>query len=129
MKKNTLFFAAILGATGILLGALGAHALKKVLSPDQLTSYETAVRYQLYHALFLVAVGVLVEIRPHKLLTRAAQLGFAGTLCFSGSIYVLVFTQIGGIFGLVTPLGGVLLVAAWSFLAIWAFQYKKNTAL
>lgn len=126
MKKTAFFSGALLGATGVILGALGAHALQKVLNPQQLASFETAVRYQMYHAFLLIVLGLIGELRPHKLLHIAMRLTIAGVLCFSGSIYVLLFTGIGGLFGLVTPLGGLLMIAAWAIIAFWAVaRYEK----
>jgi uncharacterized membrane protein YgdD (TMEM256/DUF423 family) len=112
--QRTLAAAGVLLATGIMAGALAAHALRDVLQPRQLESLHTAVNYQLFNTLGLLAVGVLLRdtalaVTP---LQRVPVLLIAGIVCFSGSIYALLA---GGPrwLGPVTPLGGVLLIAAW----------------
>jgi uncharacterized membrane protein YgdD (TMEM256/DUF423 family) len=112
--QRTLAAAGVLMATGIMAGALAAHALRDVLQPRQLESLHTAVNYQLFNTLGLLAVGVLLRdtalaVTP---LQRVPVLLIAGIVCFSGSIYALLA---GGPrwLGPVTPLGGVLLIAAW----------------
>ena len=115
-NTNIASIAALLAATGVLLGALGAHALKAMLTPDQLLSFETAVRYQLYHALALL---VIQDIHAHTQLRHIAAINkcmLAGTLCFSGSIYALLATHIK-LLGPITPIGGLLLIVAWILLA------------
>jgi uncharacterized membrane protein YgdD (TMEM256/DUF423 family) len=124
MKKNasfpTLTTAAVVGASAVLLGALGAHALKKVLDPQALASFETAVRYQMFHAVALLAT----YHRHHGWWSKALWTG--GTLLFSGSIYGLTLLPLLGIepsfLGPVTPLGGILLVTGW----IWLLVERKN---
>jgi uncharacterized membrane protein YgdD (TMEM256/DUF423 family) len=126
MKKQrsfpTLTTAAILGATAVLLGALGAHALKKALDPSALASFETAVRYQMFHAVALLAT----YHRHHGWWSKA--LWSAGTVLFSGSIYGLVLLPLvsidGSFLGPVTPLGGTLLVIGWVWLLV-----ERNNAL
>ena len=97
-------------------GAFGAHALRERLSPADLATFETAARYQMYHALALLAVGWLVE-RGHPRAGLAGKLFLAGILLFSGSLYALT---LGGLpwMGAVTPLGGVAMIAGWLALAI-----------
>lgn len=122
--KTTLIWAAILGATGVALGALGAHALKGVLEPQQLASFETGVRYQLIHAVVLLFLA-LAENR-HRFLQVARNLIIIGVLCFSFSIYGLSLQTIFGVglrfLGPITPLGGLFLIAGW--LMILAFALK-----
>ncbi len=108
--------AALLAATGVLLGALGAHALKTVLTPDQLLSFETAVRYQLYHALALLVIQGINVNNPLRNITTINNCMLAGTVCFSGSIYLLLATHIKAL-GPITPIGGLLLITAWILLA------------
>lgn len=122
-SQRLLLWAAILGCTAVIAGALGAHALKTVLPADKLLSFETAVRFQMYHALLLTALAAVVRTGPvGKWLKIAATLVLAGVACFSGSIYLLVFGLIGGPLALITPLGGLLMIAGWASLGIHALQ-------
>lgn len=114
--------AAALGFTGVVAGALGAHALKNVLEPAQLDSFETAVRFQMYHALALLTVGALADKFRAKRLIQAGWIMFAGVLLFSGSIYLLVLTPLKP--GLVTPIGGLVLMVAWVWIGVWGWQRK-----
>ena len=110
--QRTLALAGVFMASGIVAGALAAHALKGVLQPAQLQSLHTAVNYQLFNALGLLVIGLLQRQLPGMALRITAVLLIAGIVCFSGSIYALLA---GGPrwLGPVTPLGGVLLIAAW----------------
>ena len=113
MRKKILITAAILGALAVILGAFGAHGLKKVLTADQLTSFETGVRYQIYHALVLLFVGIAVFIPP-KMQRLIYVFMLWGIVLFSGSIYLLATKDITNIdissIGFVTPIGGSLLI-------------------
>ncbi|MGB7084677.1 MAG: DUF423 domain-containing protein [Phormidesmis sp.] len=115
-----LFFAiaSILGALSVAGGAFGAHALKGTLSETALNSFETGVRYQMYHALALLVVALLAKQSPDtSLLTAAGGCFLAGILLFSGSLYGLSLAGIKAL-GPVTPLGGVAFIAGWICLAI-----------
>lgn len=126
-SQRLLLWAAVLGGFAVAFGALGAHALKQVLDAQKLASFETAVRYQMYHALLLTALAALVRTGPvGKWLKMGASLIQAGVLCFSGSIYLLVFGLIGGPLALITPLGGVLMIAGWVMLAVQALQKREE---
>ena len=118
--KTTIIWAAIFGLSGILLGAIGAHALKVYLDAQQIMSFETGVRYQMYHALFLLFLALLQERFPAKAIILIRNLTIIGTIGFSFSIYLLATQSLLGIsFGFlwpVTPIGGVVLIAAWSIL-------------
>lgn len=112
MKQASIkTLAAIFGATGIALGALGAHALQEILSPSELASFKSGVIYQLIHALALLAL----LNGEHKALT--VRLWTWGTCLFSGSIYLLVIDDLLGIslsfLGPLTPVGGLLFIAGW----------------
>lgn len=109
---------ALLVAIGIGIGALGSHALRGVLEPRQLESLQTAVQYQIFNALGLVLVGLLVRTGTPGLQATAWGL-VAGILLFSGGIYLMLAGAPRPL-GFVTPLGGVLLIAAWLLLA-WRF--------
>ena len=110
-----LQFAAILGALTVAIGAFGAHGLRPMLEASgRFDTFETAVRYQFYHLLALLAVGVLATARPDvRGLDTVALLWLAGIVIFSGSLYAICFTGLTK-FGAVAPLGGLLLIAGWA---------------
>ena len=110
MKLHSAKLGAILGFFAVALGAFGAHALEGIVTPERLKTFETAVRYQMYHALALLVMTVLPERSQW-----AANLLFLGTLIFSGSLYLLVATNLTW-FGAVAPIGGVLLLTGWAML-------------
>lgn len=113
--------AGIFGALGVALGALGAHLPSSIIPNLTRTTYETAVRYHLYHALALLGCGILLAVFPERgrLLRWSAALFAAGIVLFSGSLYALVLTDVL-ILGAVTPIGGVCWIAAWGLLG-WSF--------
>ena len=127
MEKKILIVAAFFGFLAIILGAFGAHALKKVLTLDQLTSFETGVKYQMYHALFLLFVGTS-NMLTLKDKTIVFYLTVVGIFFFSGSIYVLTTSSITGIkskiIGPITPIGGMFLLSSWGLL-IYKLLIKK----
>ena len=98
-------------AIGVVLGAFGAHALKTTLTPEQLVTWETAVRYQLLHALALIAFGLFGERSSGK--DYPGILLFAGSFFFSGSLYALSFEFLKSAMGPLTPLGGVMMILGW----------------
>ena len=116
MDKKIISTAAVLGMIAIILGAFGAHALKKVLSIEQITTFETGVRYQMYHALFLLFIGTTTII-SQKTKKRIYNLTVFGVIFFSGSIYFLATNGLTSIdfkiFGFITPIGGLFLISAW----------------
>ncbi|WP_298366061.1 DUF423 domain-containing protein [uncultured Lutibacter sp.] len=122
MNKN-LFVTAILGATTIILGAFGAHALQETLSLQELKSFETGVRYQMYHVLVLLFVNTFKNFTK-KSKNVVSMLFFVGILFFSGSIYAITFGVDAKSIWFVTPLGGLILIVGWIFLAI-EFLKKK----
>ena len=128
MERKIISTAAILGMIAIVLGAFGAHALRKVLSIDQLSTFETGVKYQMYHALFLLYVGTSKTISL-KVQKAILYLVIAGTLFFSGSIYLLATDHLiefnSKSIGFITPIGGLLLIIAWFCLFI-DFMRKKS---
>lgn len=128
MERKITSAAALIGMTAIILGAFGAHALKKYLSVEQLGSFETGVKYQMYHALFLLFLGVTTLV-SEKAKKTILQLVIFGVLFFSGSIYLLATKPLSGIdfkfIGPVTPIGGALLIAAWGILFWNVFKAKR----
>jgi len=127
MKQIVLIFGTLYGATSVILGAFGAHAFKKVLSAEKLMSFETGVKYQMYHALLLVVIGLFLEFQT-GLEKSAAWCIILGTFIFSVSIYFLSFADHWGInlkwLGPITPLGGLLMILGW-FLLLFYFV-KRN---
>jgi uncharacterized membrane protein YgdD (TMEM256/DUF423 family) len=128
MNKKITATAAFLGMVAIILGAFGAHALKKVLTPEQLISFETGVRYQMYQAFFLFFLGTQKDILE-KTKKTIFTLILSGTLFFSGSIYLLSTTGITGVsfksIGFITPIGGLLLILAWGMLGYSILKTRK----
>lgn len=105
--------AAFLGAAGVAIGAFGAHGLKDFLiAHERLDTFETAVKYQFYHALALFFVGLLQIKNNQKWLLISSRLFVIGILIFSGSLYMLCLTQLTWL-GIITPVGGILLIGGW----------------
>lgn len=122
MGRVILTLAAVLGASGVLLGAFGAHALREKLSPGLLDIWQTAVQYHLWHALALMGVGILLLLQPgSRWLAAAGWLFLVGTLVFSGSLYLLALTGSRGL-GAITPVGGTALIAGWVLLAVGVWR-------
>ncbi|RMG19930.1 MAG: DUF423 domain-containing protein [Bacteroidetes bacterium] len=117
-QKLAWVAGALLGLLAVVAGAFGAHLLKESLSPEKLNAYETAVRFQFFHALLLLVLGVLADKDSHWTLTWAVRLTLLGCVLFSGSIYLLTLSSLRP--GLVTPVGGGLLIMAWALLCYWA---------
>lgn len=117
-----LFVGSLFGGLGVILGAFGAHTLKARLIPELLATFETGVRYQIYHALALLAVALLYANRPVKgLMTASGWLFVVGTLLFSGSLYALTLSGVGWL-GAITPVGGTALIIGWFCLAVAALR-------
>ena len=127
MDKKIISTGAILGMIAIILGAFGAHALKKVLSMEELSTFETGVRYQMYHALFLIFIGIINEL-SQKTKIIIYNLVVFGVLLFSGSIYLLATNTLTSFdfktIGLITPIGGLLLILAWGVLLFHTLMKK-----
>jgi uncharacterized membrane protein YgdD (TMEM256/DUF423 family) len=128
MDKKISITGAWIGMVAIILGAFGAHALKKVLTPEQLISFETGVRYQMYQAFFLFFLATQNDIQE-KTKKTIFTLILSGTLFFSGSIYLLSTTGITGVnfkpIGFITPIGGLLLIIAWGILGYSILKTRK----
>jgi uncharacterized membrane protein YgdD (TMEM256/DUF423 family) len=128
MDKKIISTGEILGMIAIILGAFGAHALKKVLSIDELATFETGVKYQMYHALFLVIVGMMTGL-SQKAKKIIYNLVVFGIVFFSGSIYLLSTNSLTSfdfkVIGFITPVGGLLLILAWGVLFM-NFIKKKS---
>lgn len=131
MQKIFLLFSGISGALAVMLGALGAHSLQELITVEQLQSYETGVRYQMFHTLAIVLVVLLYDKLQSKHLKYAVWLFVIGIILFSGSIYLLSTQDITGLnlssyLWPVTPLGGIFFVIGWLFIftAAWKMSPK-----
>ncbi len=125
MPQLFLTIAAIFGGLSVAAGAFATHALRPQLSNRALEIFETGARYQMYHALALLAVGLLIHQAelPPPTLTPAGYCFIAGVLIFSGSLYALSLTDIQWL-GAIAPVGGVALIAGWICLAIASLNYR-----
>ena len=121
MQKTLFITGAVFGFLSVLFGAFGAHALKAHLSPEMLVIFETGVRYQAYHAFALLTASWAVTVFDSKLIARAGTCFAAGSIIFSGSLYILVLSGIK-IFGAITPIGGLLLMLGWIFMIVGAIK-------
>ena len=116
MHKLFLIIGSISGGLAVMIGAFGAHALKTLLeSRGRVETFETAVKYQFYHALALLALGILMLNLKHEMFNYAGYSFLIGTIIFSGSLYALCLTGITK-FGMITPIGGLFLIAGWALL-------------
>ena len=115
---------AIFGLLGVVAGAIGVHTLRGTLDPSALDTFGTAVRFQMYHSLALLATGLLADRWKSRLFSLAGALFIAGILLFCGSLYILAIADIG-VFGAVAPVGGVTLIAAWTSLTIGTIRHKN----
>jgi uncharacterized membrane protein YgdD (TMEM256/DUF423 family) len=134
LKKLTLI--GLLGAIAVALGALGAHFLKGKLStglitPDQLNGFDTAVKYQIYHVLAMLALYLFSKHNTHKYINWAFHSFLIGIVCFSGSLYFLCTRNLFGadwlkVLGPITPIGGLFFVAGWIFIALVGLKKDSN---
>jgi len=126
MKTITLIFGAVYGMLSVILGAFGAHALKKILSVERLESFETGVRYQMYAAFFLLIIGYILKFETSSE-KWTSILMIVGTFMFSVSIYFLSLQDYLGtnlkFLGPITPLGGLLMILSWGMLILY---FAKN---
>ncbi|MGK6344105.1 DUF423 domain-containing protein [Chryseobacterium sp. DT-3] len=126
MKTITLIFGAAYGMLSVILGAFGAHALKKILSVERLESFETGVRYQMYAAFFLLIIGYILKFETSSE-KWTSILMIVGTILFSFSIYFLSLQDYLGanlkFLGPITPLGGLFMILSWGMLILY---FAKN---
>ena len=121
MHKLFLSIGALLGGIAVALGAFGAHGLKKIVPADTVNTFQTGVQYQMYHALALIAVAIIFERFPNKLMLWAGAAFCIGILLFSGSLYLLTILKATGKVGLegvgiITPFGGLFFIVGWLLL-------------
>ena len=128
MNKTYLVIAAVLGAVSVMLGAFGAHGLKSRMNAEAFDIFETAVKYQFYHAFALLAVAIIAQYMPGSLLNWSGRCFVAGIVIFCGSLYLLSYFKMNGNdqmnwLGAVTPIGGLCFIAGWLLLAIAAIKH------
>ena len=114
--KALAIITAISGFFAVALGAFGTHGLRAIVAPEMLAVWQTAVEYQMFHALVLLCIIIAGSRTPNNLLCVAGWMFVVGTVLFSGSLYTLVLTGIKAL-GMITPLGGVLFLGGWLVLA------------
>ena len=129
--KNTLIKAGILGGIAVIGGAFGAHALKEVLTAEQLASFNTGVRYQLIHAVVLLVISFLIKTYSLKQFKLAISFFFWGIILFSGSIYLLTLKNITGFeplkfAGPITPIGGTLIIVGWACIILGGLKIRVD---
>jgi uncharacterized membrane protein YgdD (TMEM256/DUF423 family) len=121
--KLFIILGAINAFLSVALGAFGAHGLEGKIEPKYLETWKTGVTYQMFHALGLLVIGILLgKVPASSLLSSSGWLMFIGIVLFSGSLYVLSVTRIS-VLGAITPFGGVSFLAAWVLLVIAAVKY------
>jgi len=123
MHKGFLITASLLGALSVALGAFAAHGLRKVLSPEEVATFETGVRYQFYHVFALLSVAIVYEKFSGSLMQWAGNCFIIGIILFSGSLYLMAAlraTESVGVskLGIITPFGGLFFIAGWMLMLI-----------
>ena len=127
MDRRFLLLGALSGFLAVAAGAFGAHALRNVLTPDLLAVWETAARYQMYHALALLLVALFSATAPQRRIVATAGWCFVfGTLLFSASLYLLALTGTRWL-GAVTPVGGVFFLVGWGLLGLAAIARTPSS--
>ena len=123
--KRWLFLAAVMGGLSVVMGAFAAHGLARTLDARMLTTFETGARYQMVHALAMGLAALAARGAAAKHANIAAALFLAGILLFSGSLYLLALTGVSAL-GMITPVGGLCLIAGWIALALAALKFSEN---
>ena len=121
MDTQLFIIGALSGMLSVALGAFGTHAMRGRVAPQVLNTFETGLRYEIYHAFAILAVALAMTHWSSALLVYAGWAFVAGTILFSGSLYLLVFTGRRA-FGAVTPFGGIAFIAGWLLLALGVWQ-------
>ena len=129
MARRFYVAGFLFGLIGVIIGAFATHGLKPLLTPESLDSFETGVRFQMYHSFLLILLGTMKPLSP-RLSNWVFLLLLAGILLFSGSIYLLATNSLTGFdftaIALITPLGGSLLIGCWALLLISFVKLKKK---
>jgi len=127
MNKTILITGLVFGLLAVVFGAFGAHGLKRVVGPEEISTFETGVKYQMYHALFLILLSMLPNIAT-SVRNTVFYLVLVGVILFSGSIYFLATNVLTSFdfkkIGFITPIGGTLLIAAWGYLVFSVLSKK-----
>lgn len=127
----TLFAGICCMLLGIVLGAFGAHALRGEIAETAFNAFQTGVHYQIYHGLGLIVLGLCRAVMPEerlldrRLMRWSALSMFGGVILFSGSLYLLSLSSLQG-FGVITPVGGLLLIAGWLLFGIAVFKGRRH---
>ena len=124
LEKTSMAAGLFFGATGVIMGAVGSHALKEHPA-EALKFFQIGNKYQIYHALFLLILGLLQHRYPGRLMNLSIFSTIAGTVLFSGSLYLLTLAKIK--VGMITPIGGMLLISAWILLLIHVLLTKTQS--
>lgn len=133
MHRTFLTVGAVMAALAVALGAFGAHGLRKVVPPEVVSTFETAVRYHFYHSVAMMIAGIAYGRFRNRWARISGWSFFAGIILFSGSLYTMTFMKssgsagVGGI-GIVTPVGGLFFIVGWLALAI-AFNARQDALL
>ncbi|WP_289038472.1 DUF423 domain-containing protein [uncultured Zobellia sp.] len=126
MNKTICLTGIALGVTAVILGAFGAHGLEKLVDANSIQTFETGVKYQMYHALLLLVLGSMKQL-PEASKKMIFYFLLVGIICFSFSIYLLATNSLSSfdfkVIGLVTPLGGTLLIIGWSIFGYRLFKH------
>lgn len=118
-------FGAVFAGLAVAAGAFGSHGLREILSAERLAVFETAVRYQMYHALALLILGGMLSRDPRPTFRRAAWSFVIGIVLFSGSLYLVTLTGVRW-FGAITPIGGVAFLVGWILVAVGAWKKPES---
>ena len=128
MDRKIFLLACVTGALGVVLGAFAAHGLKPLLSISAFESFNTGIRYQMYHSFLLFFIGLSTDIKPNQK-SILFKLILTGVLLFSGSIYFLATNDLTPlnfkVIGFITPVGGLILIASWFLLFTYFFKKKQ----
>ncbi|MDA9874840.1 MAG: DUF423 domain-containing protein [Flavobacteriaceae bacterium] len=128
MDRKIFLLACVTGALGVVLGAFAAHGLKPLLSISAFESFNTGIRYQMYHSFLLFFIGLSTDIKPNQK-SILFKLILTGVLLFSGSIYFLATNDLTPlnfkVIGFITPVGGLILIASWLLLFTYFFKKKQ----
>jgi len=129
MHRTFLSLGAVFGGVAVALGAFGAHGLRKIVSPEVVSVFQTGVQYQMYHTLALLIIAIVYERLPGKWIKLSGYLFSLGILFFSGSLYLITALKaeeraVPTLIGAITPVGGLLFILGWLIFLIVLF--KKN---
>ena len=125
MRSTFLILGALSALIGVGMGAFGAHGLKAILAPEMLVVYKTGVTYQMWHALGLILIALLLQQYKGKLLIWSGWLMFSGIILFSGSLYLLAILNAKWL-GMITPFGGLAFLLAWMLIVIFAWHQNSD---